>query len=462
MELGIDGLTWKRTLGSGGFATVHEAWDADHGRDVAVKVLHAHADDDTRRRFDRERRTMGSLSSNPNIVSVFTSGYTADERPYLVMELVDGGTLKERIDQGPMGWAEAEPIAHRLLDAVEAGHRAGVVHRDIKPANVLITTDGRPLLTDFGIAVVAAEVTQNHTVSATPAYAAPEILQGRPSDERSDLYSLAATLYALLTGRQPYGASTDGVLTVLTQIADAPVPLVDAPGVPASAREALRQAMSKRPDDRPASVEAFRALWSGDAAAAAPSPGGRSTVGTSGTPAVSAATPPPGVDTTASSEPSSGGRSGPSPLIGVLLLAAAAAIGIGAWVLGGDGGDGDEVPDVAGQPVADARLALIEAGFEVPASAACAGATVDGTSPAAGTEATTGDTVTLDFDPCIAPDFVGMRLDEAIEIATTTDGISISWPNYCDDTVLAQVPEADSVIAYDESIFLELTPCADG
>ena len=81
MDLGIDGFEWKRTIGSGGFATVHAASDETHGREVAIKVLHAHADADGRRRFDRERRVMGTLSTHPNIVTVFTSGYTKDERP---------------------------------------------------------------------------------------------------------------------------------------------------------------------------------------------------------------------------------------------------------------------------------------------------------------------------------------------------------------------------------------------
>ncbi len=307
---------------------------------------------------------------------------------------------------------------------------------------MLLTPDGRPLLTDFGIAIVASEATQQHTLSATPAYAAPEILQGRPSDERSDVYSLAATLYSVLTGRQPYGASTDGVLTVLTQIADAPVPTVDEPAVPPAARDALRSAMSKRPDDRPASVAEFRSRWNGETAVSH----------------VADDTPMPDLAAAATEEDTGG----PSPLIGVLLITAAAAIALGAWVLGSRGGDSERVPDVAGETVLDARMALIEAGFDVPTRPACEGATVDGTSPSAGADADAGDLVTLRFDPCVAPDFVGMRLDEAIEIATTTDGISISWPNYCDDVVLAQVPAADTVIEFDESIFLELTPCADG
>lgn len=443
LDLGIDGFDWTRTLGGGGFATVHAAHDEEHGREVAVKVLHAQADDATRRRFDRERRAMGALASHPNIVTVLTSGYTADQRPYLVMELVEGGSLADALLGVPRSWAEVESIALPLLDAVEAGHNANVIHRDIKPANVLITPDGRPMLSDFGIAVVANDETLQQTVSATPAYAAPELLQGREVDERSDVYSLAATIFALLEGKQPYGASTDGVLTVLSQIADAPVPDLSDGSVPDSVKMALKQAMAKRPEDRPQNIAEFRERLLGEAPAVVPV-----------APVTSVA---PGVD----SDPAKTEGGSRAPIfVGVAALVLAGVLGVAAFTFSNREG-AIAIPDVAGQSVLDARLALADAGFVVPPTPACDTALVRGTQPPTGEEAVAGSEVDLDFDPCIAPDFVGLVLDEAIDIAVNTNGIMISWPNFCDDTILGQSPAAGSVIEFDQSINLELTPCAN-
>lgn len=444
MQQGVPGLDIGRTLGQGGFGTVHSARDDDHGRDVAVKILNISTDDAARRRFDRERRAMGSLSSHPNIVTVYTSGYTGDERPYIVMELVEGGTLGDRIAQGPMPWSEVREIGLGLIGAVMAGHEAGVIHRDIKPANVLLTSDGQAKLTDFGIAAVASDDSQRVTVSATPAYAAPEILQGRDADEKSDMYSLAATLFACVQGGQPYGESGDGMLGVLSKIVNDPVPEVQEAAVPPSAAAALRAAMAKDASDRPATMQAFLDLFAGNALVVETVP-----------PAA-----PPGT-------PAAGAAAGTSSAfgfdrrwLGVGLLAAAAIIALAAFVLGGEDGGTAVIPDVAGSSVDDALVAIRDEGFTVESvGAVCDSAVVRGSDPEAGSEASTSESVSLEVDACVVPDFVGMRLDDAVELILTIDGLSIGWPDYCDDVVLSQTPVAGTGVPYNTNIDIELTPC---
>ncbi len=456
MQRGVPGLDIGRTLGQGGFGTVHAARDEDHGRDVAVKILNISTDEAARRRFDRERRAMGSLSSHPNIVTVFTSGYTDDERPYIVMELVEGGTLGDRLASGPMSWAEVRTIGLGLIDAVMEGHRAGVIHRDIKPANVLLTTSGQAKLTDFGIAAVASDDSQRVTVSATPAYAAPEILQGRDADERSDMYSLAATLFACLNGGQPYGDSGDGMLGVLSKIVNDPVPeLEGGSAVPATAIAALRSAMAKDANDRPSDMLAFRQAFDGETAVAgnvAPAPTFRGQAG----PEIRSADPI-GLQP-ADQDPVTGGVN--RRLIGIGLLGLAAVIAIAVFFIRNNSEMLVAVPEVAGSSVPDAVAEVREAGLAIePVGAVCDSAVVRGSSPAGGSEVASSTSIVLDVDACIVPDFIGMRLDDAVELILTIDGLSIGWPNYCDDVVLSQVPEAGTAVAFGTNIDIELTPC---
>ncbi len=450
MELGVSGLNIGKTLGQGGFGTVHSARDDDHGRDVAVKILNISTDDAARRRFDRERRAMGSLSSHPNIVTVFTSGYTNDERPYIVMELVEGGTLGDRIASGPMSWAEVRIIGLGLIDAVAAGHRAGVIHRDIKPANVLLTAAGQAKLTDFGIAAVASDDSQRLTVSATPAYAAPEILQGRDADERSDMYSLAATLFACLNGGQPYGDSGDGMLGVLSKIVNDPVPdLVNGATAPATAVAALRSAMAKDASERPPDMLAFRKAFDGEPLIAG-----------AASPVLDADASPlalTGDGTDRTRRPASWAD---RRVIGLGLLGAAAVLAIAAFVIRDQGEAIAAVPEVAGSSVTDAVSDVSAAGLAVePVGPVCDSAVVRGSNPASGTEIAASTSVTLDVDACIVPDFVGMRLDDAVELILTIEGLSIGWPNYCDDVVLSQSPAAGAAVDFNTNIDIELTPC---
>lgn len=184
----------RRRLGRGGMSTVWLADDTRLERPVAVKILSDNLadDDEYARRFDREARVAARLSHHPNLVSIFD--FDAGERPYLVMEYVAGGDLAELIESDKV--PDFNCLARDLLAALDAIHAAGVVHRDVKPKNVLLGTDGRARLTDFGIAQPsgATALTRTGMVLGTTNYIAPELLEGREGNERSDLYSLGVTL----------------------------------------------------------------------------------------------------------------------------------------------------------------------------------------------------------------------------------------------------------------------------
>jgi hypothetical protein len=191
-------------IASGGMATVWLAHDEELGRKVAIKVLSdVLAEDPTyAERFRREARVAARVS-NQNLVRVFD--YSArSERPYIVMEYVEGGTLADRVAAGDAEELDCDRLARELLGALAAIHAAGVIHRDVKPSNVLLDPDGRARLTDFGIAQPedATELTQTGQVLGTLKYMAPEVLTGNPATERSDLYALGVVLKESLVGRE--------------------------------------------------------------------------------------------------------------------------------------------------------------------------------------------------------------------------------------------------------------------
>ncbi|MEZ5227283.1 MAG: protein kinase [Acidimicrobiales bacterium] len=443
VDLGIPGYEWRSTLGRGGSGTVHEAFDTVHGRTVAVKVLDTMIDDTIRRRFDRERRAMGSLGSHPNVVTVLTSGYSAHDQPYLVMERLEGGSLADVLRSGPLTVDQVVTIGVQLADALAAAHRSGIVHCDVKPANVLLTDDHRPQLTDFGIASIATDRSMRMTVSATPSYAAPEILQGRDPDQRADIYSLAATLFACLDGYPPYGNTSETMLGVLYQIINAPVPTLERAGVPAHVGAALRQAMAKDPEDRPATMAEFADLLTGTTAASASTP----------VPAVTSVVGPDvGV------APSSGRRRR-TLILGTAVAVVAAVTAALVVRAATRGPDQVAIPDVGGMPLVEATGALEQVGLEPDHDPACDSAIARATTPAAGSEVDTGASVAVDIDACIVPDFVGMRLPEAIDLIMTIDGLSISWDDYCDDLVLGQDPAPGTALDFGSSIAIELRPC---
>ncbi len=229
----------ERIIGSGGMAVVWKAVDHRLGRAVAVKVIAdtLAADPAYIERFSREARTAAGLA-HPNLVQVYD--YAANvPQPYLVAEYVDGGTLADRIARGPAGPAEVRAVAADILSALQCVHRAGILHRDIKPANVLIGSDGRARLTDFGIAHPenATRLTQTGHLIGTIRYLAPELIDGAPASRQSDLYAVGILL------RELAGAKTDRDVQQLIDRLSATVPS----SRPRSARQAQRLLDPPRP-----------------------------------------------------------------------------------------------------------------------------------------------------------------------------------------------------------------------
>lgn len=201
-----------RLLGQGGMGEVYECEHVPSGRRVALKVMsHALASEDDRKRFLREGRLAASVN-HPNVVYVHGSE-EIDGMPAIAMELARGGTLHERLKrQGPLPIADAVAAVLQMIDGLEAAHAAGVLHRDIKPANCFMTPEGTVKIGDFGLSVSTLArgeslLTAAGSVMGTPAYASPEQLRGEELDVRSDIYSVGATLYHLLTGKTPYSAT---------------------------------------------------------------------------------------------------------------------------------------------------------------------------------------------------------------------------------------------------------------
>ena len=255
----IAGLTYERRLGAGGYADVYLYQQALPARRVAVKVLR---DSDLAsgvvQRFRSEANAM-ALLEHPHIVPVYATGSTTDGRPYLVMMYYPRASLAERVKHERLGVAESLRIGIQLASAVEAAHRAGLLHRDIKPANVLTSQYGTPGLTDFGIAADISEADDDDTGVSVP-WSPPEVLYvTAPASARSDVYSLAATVWHLLVGRSPFEqpGRDNSHYALMKRIRDLPVPDTGRPDVPASLERLLKAGMAKDPALRPASAMDF-------------------------------------------------------------------------------------------------------------------------------------------------------------------------------------------------------------
>ncbi|MFD0274926.1 protein kinase [Kitasatospora sp. NPDC127111] len=255
-------------LGRGGMAEVFAAQDIRLGRTVAVKLLRGELaqDDIARLRFTREAHAVAALNHH-SIVSVYDTGeeYVGDEStPYIVMELVEGRTVRELlVDEEEPPVDQALIIIAGVLEALAYSHRHGIVHRDIKPANVIITTTGAVKVMDFGIARAltgtASTMTQTGMVMGTPQYLSPEQALGKPVDHRSDLYAAGCMLYELLTLRPPFTGDTP-LSVVYQHVQDPPVPPSQAnPRVPAALDPLVLRSLAKNPDDRFQDADEFRA-----------------------------------------------------------------------------------------------------------------------------------------------------------------------------------------------------------
>ena len=250
----IEGLTDWRPLARGGFAIVWEARQESLNRLVAVKVDSRKLDTPAEReRFLREAGAAGRLSGHPGIVTVHDAGLLDDDRPYLVMELCTGGSLTRRLAPEARPSQEwVRDVGIRIADALAAAHAAGVLHRDVKPANVLIDQYGHAGLADFGLAVLPDPDAEPEELDAlTPAYAPPEAFAAHAPTEGGDVYSLAATLYALLGGGPPR-ALDDGQAEVESMVQRLAEPVERLPDVDPALMDTLLSASPTTPRRGPA------------------------------------------------------------------------------------------------------------------------------------------------------------------------------------------------------------------
>ncbi|BAH51966.1 protein kinase domain-containing protein [Rhodococcus opacus] len=259
-ELSAAGFDDAVEIGRGGFGVVYRCTQADLDRTVAVKVLTVELDEENRARFFREQRAMGRLTGHPNIVGVLQVGATDSGVPYIVMPYHPHGSLEARIRRdGPLELGEVLRLGVKIAGAVETAHRLGILHRDVKPANILLTDYGEPELTDFGIAhVTGGFETAAGAVTGSPAYTAPEVLQGDPPSPAADVYGLGATLFSALTGHAAFERrSGEQVVAQFLRITTQPVPDLREHGIPDDVADAIARAMSRTPDRRPATVAEF-------------------------------------------------------------------------------------------------------------------------------------------------------------------------------------------------------------
>jgi serine/threonine-protein kinase len=249
----------QELVGAGGMSNVFRAHDRLLERTVALKILHEQfgSDDDYVERFRREARSVAQLA-HPNIVTVIDRGQQ-DGRQYIVFEFVEGQNLKQIVAHGPLPVGEALEFALQVGGALAFAHDRGLVHRDVKPQNVLLNEEGQAKVTDFGIArsLDVQGVTQTGTVLGTSDYIAPEQARGEKVDPKTDIYSLGAVLYELLTGEVPYPG--DNFVAVALRHVHDPVPSVleRRPDCPVRLDLAVQRAMEKDPDDRFESMDDF-------------------------------------------------------------------------------------------------------------------------------------------------------------------------------------------------------------
>lgn len=240
-------------IGRGAMGEVRRARDTRLGRDVAVKSLRRDlaADDGVRSRFEDEARSAARLN-HPAVVAVYDSGEW-DGVPYLVMECLPGRTLADELAEGPIAPGRVRDVAVDLLGALAAAHRLGVIHRDVKPGNILLTAGGRAKLADFGIAKSTETLEHTHTglVIGTPAYLAPERLDGRAATAQSDLYALGVVLYEALTGERPFRGDTPIALAHAIHATEPLLVRDRQPEVEPVLARVIDTAMAKNPARRP-------------------------------------------------------------------------------------------------------------------------------------------------------------------------------------------------------------------
>ncbi|ASK64988.1 serine/threonine protein kinase [Brachybacterium avium] len=258
----LPGYEYEQLLGSGGFADVFLYRQFRPQRRVAIKVLLSNVlDESVRRLFDAEANVMAQMSTHPSIVTIHQAEVSDDHRPYIVMEYCPRPNYGLRFRKERITVAEALRVGVQIAGAVETAHRAGILHRDIKPANILVTDYNRPALTDFGISIATGqgddiEDSQGMSIPWSP----PEFFADPPrSDVRSDVFSLAATVYSLLAGQTPFErrGQRNTASDLIHRISSEPLHPLERPDVPAELNRLLSIAMAKEPIGRYDTALAF-------------------------------------------------------------------------------------------------------------------------------------------------------------------------------------------------------------
>jgi eukaryotic-like serine/threonine-protein kinase len=251
-------------IGAGGMGEVYRARDQRLNRTVAIKVLATHLSDrlDLKARFEREAQTLASLS-HPHICPVFDVGHQ-DATDYIVMEFVEGRTLADRLRRGPVTPDEALRIAIEVADALDGAHRQGIVHRDLKPGNIMLTKSGAKLL-DFGLAKSALNagalaaastmaagdpLTAGGTILGTIQYMAPEQLEGRDADARTDIFAFGSIIHEMITGKKTFDGASQASLIAAILDRDPPPMSTDQPLTPPSLERVVKKCLAKSPERR--------------------------------------------------------------------------------------------------------------------------------------------------------------------------------------------------------------------
>ncbi|GIW08173.1 MAG: protein kinase [Dehalococcoidia bacterium] len=478
----------EREIGSGGMARVFRATDEALGRTVAIKMPRdQYAEDPVfRERFLREARAAGRLS-HPNIVAVYDVGEQAG-RPFLVMEFVDGPTLRDEIARrGQLPVAESIAYAQQVADGLAYAHANGIVHRDIKPANILLTNplavDGprrrRALLSDFGIARSIGEsgLSASNEVFGTVQYLAPERATGKDATPASDVYSLGVVLYEMLTGRVPFNAESPVATALAHARQPVPPPRAYNPAIPSRVEQLVMRALAKNPAERYQNGAEFSAALAAVQSGAAVETERYDTVAHAlarGTRGGTIAVAPVAAPT---EDRDRGGCLWGWAALGVLLAAVVFAVGL--FTLANRDRLGAaaplatptrtvtpvpptptaipqvQVPSVEGMDLAGARSALRQAGFEVREGpqefhATIAAGRVIRTNPPAGRSAPTGSAVEVILskgpDLVEVPQVQNLRLDDAKKRLQDA-GFQVAevgeWNTVvARDTVLTQTPRA--------------------
>src|SRR4029077_2735250 len=247
-------------IGEGGMGAVYRATDTRLGRSVAIKVLTAVtlSDKEKLQRFEQEARATGMLN-HPNLLTIYDVG-NSEGTPFLVSELLEGETLRTRIDRGPIPPRKSVDIALQLAHGLAAAHEKGIVHRDLKPENVFITKEGRVKILDFGIAKLSATgsegpsfqmaATEPVMVLGTVGYMSPEQVRGELVDRRSDIFAFGAILYEMLTGTRAFKRSSS-IETLSAILKEDPPDLSDSlPNIPPQVEKLVRRCLEKDRDQR--------------------------------------------------------------------------------------------------------------------------------------------------------------------------------------------------------------------